>query len=322
MENQMIVTGRKIPRKFVISMDQSQHMIPSYLDFNNNNGAAATNHQPSVASFTPEQVACVCEVLEQSGNFDRLARFLWSLPTYDDIYANEAVLVAKSVVAYHQENLQELYHIIENNTFSPIYHPKLQMLWLKAHYTEAEKIRGRPLGAVGKYRVRRKYPLPRTIWDGEETSYCFKEKSRVVLRDWYARNPYPSPREKKELSEGTGLSTTQVSNWFKNRRQRDRAAEVKEREDEHEKKYYRETWEKQQTELVHRSALLKPSSNNFSSEHIAATILSQSLGANNQHQPAFNVPLINSSVIRTKDENIPDGYGKKQPSDFDVLSNM
>lgn len=49
---------------------------------------------------------------------------------------------------------------------------------------EAEKLRGRPLGAVGKYRVRRKFPLPRTIWDGEETSYCFKEKSRSVLRDW------------------------------------------------------------------------------------------------------------------------------------------
>ena len=79
------------------------------------------------------------------------------------------------------------------------------------------------------YRVRRKHPLPRTIWDGEETSYCFKEKSRILLRDWYTHNPYPSPREKRELAEGTGLTTTQVSNWFKNRRQRDRAAEAKER---------------------------------------------------------------------------------------------
>jgi hypothetical protein len=88
---------------------------------------------------------------------------------------------------------------------------------------------GRPLGAVGKYRVRRKFPLPRTIWDGEETSYCFKEKSRSVLRDWYSHNPYPSPREKRELADATGLTTTQVSNWFKNRRQRDRAAEHKDR---------------------------------------------------------------------------------------------
>ena len=44
----------------------------------------------------------------------------------------------------------------------------------------------------------------------------------------YSHNPYPSPREKRELAEGTGLTTTQVSNWFKNRRQRDRAAEAKE----------------------------------------------------------------------------------------------
>lgn len=98
---------------------------------------------------------------------------------------------------------------------------------LQAHYAEAEKARGRPLGAVGKYRVRRKFPLPRTIWDGEETSYCFKEKSRTALRQWYSHNPYPSPREKKDLAELTGLTTTQVSNWFKNRRQRDRAAEGK-----------------------------------------------------------------------------------------------
>jgi len=50
----------------------------------------------------------------------------------------------------------------------------LQALWMRARYAEAERIRGRPLGAVGKYRVRRKHPLPHTIWDGEETSYCFK----------------------------------------------------------------------------------------------------------------------------------------------------
>ena len=34
-------------------------------------------------------------------------------------------------------------------------------LFLQAHYIEAEKLRGRALGAVGKYRVRRKHPLPR-----------------------------------------------------------------------------------------------------------------------------------------------------------------
>lgn len=57
--------------------------------------------------------------------------------------------------------LQDLYRLLESHQFSPHNHPKLQALWLKAHYVEAEKLRGRPLGAVGKYRVRRKFPLPR-----------------------------------------------------------------------------------------------------------------------------------------------------------------
>ncbi|XP_020815000.1 protein sine oculis [Drosophila serrata] len=177
--------------------------------------------------FTQEQVACVCEVLQQAGNIERLGRFLWSLPQCDKLQLNESVLKAKAVVAFHRGQYKELYRLLEHHHFSPQNHAKLQALWLKAHYVEAEKLRGRPLGAVGKYRVRRKFPLPRTIWDGEETSYCFKEKSRSVLRDWYSHNPYPSPREKRDLAEATGLTTTQVSNWFKNRRQRDRAAEHK-----------------------------------------------------------------------------------------------
>ncbi|XP_015927973.1 homeobox protein six1b [Parasteatoda tepidariorum] len=180
--------------------------------------------------FTQEQVACVCEVLQQSGNIERLGRFLWSLPACEHLQKNESVLKAKALVAFHRGNFKELYRILESHNFSPASHPKLQALWLKAHYIEAERLRGRPLGAVGKYRIRRKFPLPRTIWDGEETSYCFKEKSRNILREWYAHNPYPSPREKRELAEATGLTTTQVSNWFKNRRQRDRAAEAKDRE--------------------------------------------------------------------------------------------
>ncbi|XP_019851578.1 PREDICTED: homeobox protein six1-like isoform X2 [Amphimedon queenslandica] len=177
--------------------------------------------------LSQEQVACVCDVLQQSGNIERLARFLWSLPACEQIQKNESVLKAKALIAFHQGNFQELYRIIETNNFSPDSHPKMQQLWLQAHYIEAERLRGKPLGAVGKYRIRRKFPLPRTIWDGEETSYCFKEKSRVVLRQWYTKNAYPSPREKRQLAEQTGLTTTQVSNWFKNRRQRDRAAETK-----------------------------------------------------------------------------------------------
>ncbi|KAM9477598.1 homeobox protein six1a [Clarias gariepinus] len=179
--------------------------------------------------FTQEQVVCVCEVLQRGGDLERLGRFLWSLPACDRLHKHEAVLQAKAVVAFHRGDFRELYRILESHQFSVQKHAALQQLWLSARYTEAERLRGRPLGAVGKYRVRRKFPLPRTIWDGEETSYCFKEKSRSVLRDWYTHNPYPSPRDKRQLAHDTGLSSTQVSNWFKNRRQRDRAAQAKDR---------------------------------------------------------------------------------------------
>uniref|UniRef100_A0A3Q3JHF7 Homeobox domain-containing protein n=1 Tax=Monopterus albus TaxID=43700 RepID=A0A3Q3JHF7_MONAL len=177
-----------------------------------NTDAVRTELLVSAASslaFSPEQVACVCEALQQGGNVDRLARFL-------------CILKAQALVAFHQARYQELYSILENHSFSPSNHTFLQDLWYKARYTEAEKARGRPLGAVDKYRIRRKYPLPRTIWDGEETVYCFKERSRNALKDLYNQNRYPSPAEKRNLAKITGLSLTQVSNWFKNRRQRDR----------------------------------------------------------------------------------------------------
>uniref|UniRef100_A0A8C1ASV4 SIX homeobox 4b n=1 Tax=Cyprinus carpio carpio TaxID=630221 RepID=A0A8C1ASV4_CYPCA len=177
---------------------------------------------PASLAFSPEQVACVCEALLQGGNVERLARFLWSLPQSDLLRGNESILKAQAIVAFHQARYQELYCILENHSFSPSNHSSLQDMWYKARYIEAEKARGRPLGAVDKYRLRRKYPLPRTIWDGEETVYCFKERSRNALKDMYKRNRYPSPAEKRNLAKMTGLSLTQVSNWFKNRRQRDR----------------------------------------------------------------------------------------------------
>ncbi|XP_011817329.1 PREDICTED: homeobox protein SIX4 isoform X2 [Colobus angolensis palliatus] len=182
--------------------------------------AAAAAQTP--LAFSPDHVACVCEALQQGGNLDRLARFLWSLPQSDLLRGNESLLKARALVAFHQGIYPELYSILESHSFESANHPLLQQLWYKARYTEAERARGRPLGAVDKYRLRRKFPLPRTIWDGEETVYCFKEKSRNALKELYKQNRYPSPAEKRHLAKITGLSLTQVSNWFKNRRQRDR----------------------------------------------------------------------------------------------------
>lgn len=48
-----------------------------------------------------------------------------------------------------------------------------------------------------------------------------------MLREHYLKDPYPNPTKKKELAISSGLTAMQVGNWFKNRRQRDRAAALK-----------------------------------------------------------------------------------------------
>ncbi|XP_076635845.1 homeobox protein six4 [Colletes latitarsis] len=179
------------------------------------------------SNFTPEQISCMCEALSQSQDIEKLTRFLWSLPPGELLRGGESVMMARAAVAFHRGAYHELYSILESHPFSPRRHTELQQMWFKSHYREAEKIRGRPLGAVEKYRLRKKYPLPKTIWDGEETVYCFKERSRKALKECYMRNRYPTPDDKKNLAKKTGLTLTQVSNWFKNRRQRDRTPQTR-----------------------------------------------------------------------------------------------
>ncbi|KAM8905267.1 homeobox protein SIX5 [Spinachia spinachia] len=179
--------------------------------------------QKSALSFSTDQVACLCEALLQAGNVDRLWRFLSTIPPPSELLrGNETLLKAQALVAFSRDKFKELYAILDSHDFHPSNHGFLQDLYLRARYKEAERSRGRSLGAVDKYRLRKKFPLPKTIWDGEETVYCFKEKSRNALKDCYKSNRYPTPDEKKNLAKVTGLSLTQVSNWFKNRRQRDR----------------------------------------------------------------------------------------------------
>ena len=57
-------------------------------------------------------------------------------------------------------------------------------------FMQNELKRGKELGPVEKYRLRRKYPPPISIWDGQETIYSFKEKSRKVILFYYSNVPF------------------------------------------------------------------------------------------------------------------------------------
>ena len=86
------------------------------------------------------KVAAVCETLEESGDIERLGRFLWSLPVahpnVEELNKSESVLRARAIVAFHLGNFREMYNILENNKFTnkSDSHAKLQTLWLEAHY--------------------------------------------------------------------------------------------------------------------------------------------------------------------------------------------
>lgn len=47
-----------------------------------------------------------------------------------------------------------------------------------------------------------------------------------MLKTLYKQNKYPSSEEKRLLADQTGLSFVQISNWFKNRRQRDKPGRI------------------------------------------------------------------------------------------------
>jgi len=182
-------------------------------------------------TMNPQEVMQIvkrCEQLEEANDLEGLRAFFYSLPRPPppEIAHNESILRARALYCFHTREFPELYRILESNHFHGD-HGKLQSMWQEAHYIEAEKQRGRPLGPVDKYRVRKKFPLPRTIWDGEQKTHCFKERTRTTLREHYLKDPYPNPAKKKELANATGLTPMQVGNWFKNRRQRDRAAAAK-----------------------------------------------------------------------------------------------
>ena len=208
-----------------LSLPTTAHYHPN-IDGNCNNITSVDCN-----GFTIEQVICLCQNLMNRKRFDLLAQclevveqdFKNNASFRGDFERNEKILIAKVYAADHKNDIKTVKTILQTHKFRPEHHKTLKDLWFSAHYKERQNSLNpkRHLGAVDKYRIRKKYPPPKTIWDGEETKYCFEMKDRAELMRVFGKTKYPSVEEKRELTMRTKLNATQVSNWFKNRRQRD-----------------------------------------------------------------------------------------------------
>ncbi|KAL7073135.1 hypothetical protein ACQ4LE_007386 [Meloidogyne hapla] len=177
-----------------------------------------------VSSLTDDQLECLCLALENFDNFRGLELLLNLIPpTFFEKSSSKSVLLrAKALLLFYEGRYEEFKEYIRLNQFKQKDHNLLQNLWNEANYLEASKQRNKPLDAVSRYRIRKKNIFPSSIWDGEGTSYCFKKKAREILKQSYKIDSVPDMQRKQELAKQTELSVLQVSNWFKNQRQRAR----------------------------------------------------------------------------------------------------
>ena len=141
--------------------------------------------EPSNDILNEAKMACMCDYLLRSNhteeleyfllflsnsNNNKLARVLSLLPETSPLQKNESVLKARAKVAFDVGDYKEVYSILQSQKFSKRNHKALQKLWYDAQYSENEKLHGKPLCTEGKLRLREKFPLPKTILSGKETS--------------------------------------------------------------------------------------------------------------------------------------------------------
>ena len=175
--------------------------------------------------YSKEHVRIICETLINTGNLTRLQRFLGTLTSYRIYDELEIVALAKAYVAFKTLQFQKLYEILSLNTFCPKYHPQLLRLWMAASSIVVATIYRKQTPVAQKHPELHnsvKKPFNHFAKIAKEGSYYFSSDIRVKLNKAYEKTMYPTSKEKTDLAKQTQLTVTQVSNWFKNKRQRAR----------------------------------------------------------------------------------------------------
>ncbi|KAM6434792.1 homeobox protein SIX6-like [Liasis olivaceus] len=179
---------------------------------------------PDMALLSPSQVALICEALQDSGAFEHLARFLWSLSPSFTLGHLQCLRCPHT----RDRELEMLRHPLPlGPQVTPIgtltgFQPSayLGAIHLGEHLLERPS-KGSPAQKNGSHPPGNSAPY------GQRKANGVKERVQKLLREWYLQEPYSNRCQKRHLAQTTGLTPTQVGNWFKNRRQRDRAASAK-----------------------------------------------------------------------------------------------
>ncbi|XP_070569396.1 homeobox protein SIX2-like [Ptychodera flava] len=108
-------------------------------------------------------------------------------------------------LAMENKDYKKVYELLETYPYDD--GEDLVSLWDKAHYLEKFNRDHKPLTPLIKFRIRQRFPPPRSILPTEQRQVkTLPNYARQILECWYAehqRYPYPA-LEKAELSRRTG----------------------------------------------------------------------------------------------------------------------
>ncbi|KAL3109787.1 hypothetical protein niasHT_013004 [Heterodera trifolii] len=172
-------------------------------------------------TFSAEEVDFICQCLFQWEDGARLVHLFAQNLRLLRHPVSSTVKKAYLFALFHQRQFDMLFRVMADNEFERRDHEDLAKLWFSAHYEEERQRKHKELVPVDKYRIRKKYPPPKSVCE-EEKVYSFTKGDRRILREYFEKDKYPKTEQKLEIERKTGLSSTQIANWFKNRRQREK----------------------------------------------------------------------------------------------------
>ena len=122
----------------------------------------------------------------------------------------------------------ELQQFVSTTTIPESAVQEIRDLWWDSVYQNHLNKTQKKLTPMIRYRLRKRHPLPKTIWNGEQTSYNLKQSARDYLVNYYEKNQYPTATERRIIARDTGMEFKSVSHWFKNRRSRSKPVKTEE----------------------------------------------------------------------------------------------